>query len=564
MSDLNGAEILTRSLIANGIDTVFNVPGYGIHPLTDAMMRHRDSLTYRTAPSETAVGLMAEGYGRVTGRPAFVNVYHASGTALAMMGLTVAWGDRTPMIFSTTTSGRAHSRRDQYAAVPGDITEVTRQFTKWSWEVPTAARIPEAIARAALIATTPPMGPVHLAFPMDLYVETLDENHMAEVPMARPDRLCHYANCCADPEGIAAAAAMLSSAKRPLLVAGGEPTQLGAAGRVSLLAERLGAPVLAEPFSARMGISNIHPQFAGRFSPKHPLVKDADVIMVLGAEFTGGSAAPTLPPASTRVIHLTTTPLDLGKQIWSDIGLVGHPAATLDALLSTLGPSDRDEEWNERTRQEIARYRDRVDAVKATASPQTPIPIPALISAVEQAFPEAIVVDHSTTATAYMLEMYDFSDPERYYGISARASAQGWGVPAAIGMQTARPGARVVVFVGDGGFMFTGNSLYAAAMWNAPVVVIALSNGGWHDVAYAAEKNRGWDDETLRAFGWRPQTHPNLAALAESFGIPAFRARTSGELAEALAKARDSDGPVFIEATTDPDAVQYYLDYLAR
>ncbi|AJE46777.1 thiamine pyrophosphate-binding protein [Celeribacter indicus] len=564
---MTGAEILTRSLIANGIDTVFNVPGYGIHPLTDAVMRHGDALTYRTGPSETAVGLMAEGHGRITGRPAFVNVYHASGTALAMMGLTVAWGDRTPMIFSTTTSGRGHARRDQYASVPGDITEATRHFTKWSWEVPAAARIPEAIARAVLIATTPPMGPVHLAFPMDLYTEALDDDLMAQVPMARPDRLNSYGRGGADPEGIAAAAKMLASARRPLVVAGGEPTQLGAAAQVARLAERLEAPVLAEPFTARLGISNRHPLFAGRFSPKHPLVAAADVILVLGAEFTGGSAAPTLPPPEARVIHLATSPLDLGKQIWSDVGLIGHPATTLDALLAALGPDtgqDRDPAWRATVEAQLAQHRTRLAAVKAGATAESPIPIPALIGAVERAFPEATVVDHSTTATAYMLELAEFACPDRYFGISARASAQGWGVPAAIGMQMARPETRVVVLVGDGGFMFTGNSLYAAAMWNAPVVVIALSNGGWHDVAYAAEKNRGWDDATLRAFGWRQETTPDLARLAEAFGIPAFRVATPDALAEALAQARAAHGPVFIEAATDPAAVQYYLDYLAR
>lgn len=567
MANLDGAEILVRSLIANGIETVFNVPGYGIHPFTDALMRHKDEIDYRTGPSETAIGLMAEGYGRISKRPAFVNVYHASGTALAMMGLTVAWGDRTPMIFSTTTSGRRHSRRDQYAAVPGDITETTRQFTKWSWEVPTAERIPEAIARAVLIATMPPMGPVHLAFPMDIYIEDVPDDYMTALPMARPDRLTPYIRGGADPDGIAAAADLLTKAERPLIVAGGEAGQYGAAHLVAKLAETLNAPVLAEPFVAYMGISNTHPLFAGRFSPRHPLVKEADVIAVLGAEFTGGSAAPTLPPPDTRIVHLALSALDLGKQIWSDVGLVGHPVTTLESLLSSLQKAERSGDkspWADRAKTEIRNYRDRIETTRSADAPSTPISIPALIEEVDTAFPDAIIVDHATTSTAYVLEMYDFADPSRYFGISARASAQGWGGPAAIGMQIARPDKRVVALLGDGGFMFTSNSLYAAAMWHAPVVFVALSNGGWHDVAYGAEKGRGWGDDILREFRWRRDAGPDLAGLAQSFGITALRATTRDELGASLRTARDIRGPVFIEAATDPDAVQYYLDYLAR
>ena len=105
-----GAEIIVQALTANGITHVFNVPGLGIHPLLGSVRARRDKIFYFSTPNETAAALMADGYGRAARKPAFVNVYHTSGTALAMMGVTTAWGDRSPMIFTTTTNSRKNSK----------------------------------------------------------------------------------------------------------------------------------------------------------------------------------------------------------------------------------------------------------------------------------------------------------------------------------------------------------------------------------------------------------------------------------------------------------------------
>ncbi len=139
------------ALVASGITHVFYVPGLRMFPLLDAIRKHRDQLSYFSGPNEAAVTLIAAGYGRAAGRPC---------TALAMMGVTTAWADRSPRVFTSTTSNRMLERRDQYASVPGDITDMARAYCKWSWEIPLVERIPDAIARAVVMATTPPMGPV--------------------------------------------------------------------------------------------------------------------------------------------------------------------------------------------------------------------------------------------------------------------------------------------------------------------------------------------------------------------------------------------------------------------
>lgn len=563
---INGAELIARSLVACGITHAFNVPGLGIHPLVDAIRRHKDGLRYFTAPSETGVTLMADGYGRATGKPAFVNVYHASGTALAMMGVTTAWADRSPMLLSTTTSSRRLERRDQYASVPEDVTEMSRQFVKWRWEVPLVERIPEAIARAVLFASSPPMGPVHLAFPMDLYTDEIDEGVASELLLQCTSRVRSVALGGADPAALEEALGRLHASSRILIIAGGEVAQSGAVTALVELAERTHAAVFGEPYVAYMGFPNNHPQFMGRFSPNHPLVEQAEVVLIAGAETTeGGGTPPFVPGPGVGVISLATDLRDVGKQVWPDVALIGSMSTTIESLAKSVPRSVANPAWQSA----IAAARDHYDRALADEMDKAwsgqPISMPRLAKEVEKVFGKnALIVDHSTTGTACLLQMVEFEMPERYFGISARASAQGWGVPAAIGIQIARPNERVVAFAGDGGFMFTASALYAAALWRLPIVIIILSNGGWHDVAHGAQVKRGWTEADLREFGWRLDPPIDHASLADSLGIRQQRVAEAGELQGALEAAHAFAGPSVIVVETDPRAVEYYLAWLQR
>lgn len=565
--EITGAELLARSLIASGITHVFNVPGLGMFPLLDAIRKHRDQLSYFSGPNETAVTLMADGYGRAAGRPAFVNVYHASGTALAMMGVTTAWADRSPMVFTSTTSSRMLERRDQYASVPGDITDMARAYCKWSWEIPLVERIPEAIARAVIMATTPPMGPVHLALPMDIYSDKAAQQCLTNALAIGNKRLHQFQSGGAAPEGVAQAARMLATAERPLMIVGGEPAQCDAVQETIDIAEMLGAAVFRESDVAYMSFPNNHRLFAGRFSQASELTKKTDAILVLGAEFTGRDASPPLPQAGPRIIALTSEALALGKQIWPDIGLVGNAKSTLIALrdeLRGLGAKPRDV-WTNEVERHCAQCRSISTSESRRGWDDSPVRIPRLVKEIDLAFgTEVLIVDHSTTASPRFMELGDFSNPQRYFGISARASAQGWGVPAAIGVQIARPDRRVVAIVGDGGFMFTSTCLYAAAQWKTRNVFIVLRNGGWHDVAYTFKQSFGWSDEDTRAFGYADQPHIDYAGLARSLAVEGLCVNSVQELPGALARARDCQGPVLIEVNCDPAEIEHYVAFMSR
>lgn len=292
-------------------------------------------------------------------------------------------------------------------------------------------------------------------------------------------------------------------------------------------------------------------------------------MIIAGAEFTGGGGAALLPPRAAQVIFMTSNPLDLGKQIWADVGLIGHPRENLRELLQALEtkPHKPRPHWVEAVNNFVGAFRAQLkdEQEKPASTAYESVTVPEVICSVHEIFgPDAVILDHSTTGTSYMLDMLPLDNPQRYFGITGRASAQGWGAPAAIGVQIALPDRQVVAIVGDGGFMFTSNTFYAAAAWNVPVKLIVLANGGWHDVAYSAKHSSGWTDREIRDARWIAEPKVDFAGMAASFGIEGRRANTRAGLNAALVQARDSSDPFMVEVETDPAAIDYYVRWVTR
>jgi benzoylformate decarboxylase/acetolactate synthase-1/2/3 large subunit len=239
--------------------------------------------------------------------------------------------------------------------------------------------------------------------------------------------------------------------------------------------------------------------------------------------------------------------------------------ALANALKATTFKERPDAAWDTEVQQHLSGYRARLAAERARAATASkPIGLPLLIDAVTDTFgDDALIVDHSTTGTAYVLEMMSFRNPRNYFGISARASAQGWGGPAAMGVQIASPERRVVALLGDGGFMFTASTLYAAAQWRLPITFVVLANGGWHDVAYGAKKNRGWTEEDISAFGWGADPPIDYVGFARSLGLRGSCVDDASGLHGALSQARDGAGPALIEVRSDPETTPYYLSFVS-
>ncbi|GAA4840432.1 benzoylformate decarboxylase [Actinomycetospora corticicola] len=550
MASINGAESLVRTLVRLGVKDAFNIVGLGLFPLAEAFYAHRDEVRYVSALNETNLGLIAAGYARANRSAAFVNVYHASGTGLGMMALTTAWADGVPMVFTTTTSSRALAGRDQYAAVPRAVTEMSGQYTKWSAEIPSADRIPELVERAFQIANTPPYGPVHLAFPMDVWLEQTEE-----VEQGRPTEV--LTDVVAAPAAVERVAELLRTSTHPVIVTGAEVARYGAVEATVALAEQLGATVLHEDKIADLGFPTTHPQFAGRLGAHRGVIDRADVVLLLGVELTESGLTRPVEFGDATTVVISPDPMLLTRQLRPDLAVLGAPRPTLEAVASAVGTIP-DEVRGPRA--EAARglheARDaRNERIRGIRFDAEELAIGRILTELEAAMPTGtIVVNHCASGEPFVEDLLPYPDTDTFFGISSKASAQGWGGPASIGIQLARPDRRVVALLGDGGFMFSSTAIYAAAQQDLPVVFVILNNGGWRDIGALATVAKSPLVDAEDVMGWTFGDPPiDHAAYAVSLGLEGRRVATPGELRAALDKAFADRRATLIEVVNSPE-----------
>jgi thiamine pyrophosphate-dependent acetolactate synthase large subunit-like protein len=550
---ISGADLFVQSLIENKVTHFFNLPGHGMWPLVDSIYQHRDKISYVSGLNETNVALIAEGYAHASRRPSLVNVYHSSGTTLAMVALSVAWADHIPLIFSTTTNGRETSSRDQYAAVPRSIIELTSQYTKWSFEVPSAQRIPEAIKRAVIVASTPPLGPVHLSFPMDLYKEVVDDaqvssrRHLPEVFFSGAEQI-----------GIEKAATSLSKASLPLILSGSEVGQLDALDDLVSLSEMLNAPVITENGTpAYLPFPFSHQLHVGKLNDNLGMLQKADVILFVGFEATeGGVWSSEYPFRSSKklFIQVTSHGGEICKQYTPDIALIGSPKIILRQLVlaaekqihSGRGISKWENVSGGVTRNTHIVLNDMCAAMKDFGGDV----IECLLDSLKNEFGSKLtIVDHANSAHPYM-ESVSLRSKDDYFSISQKASAQGWGLPAGIGIQLALPNRRVLLMIGDGGFMFTSSALYSAAKHKVPLIVLVLNNGGYDAGKYYLRVENGTKGEFFLGDFNNPAISP--AMLSESLGVPSCKLTSKNDVVTAMEKFHSSKGPFLFEVVLAP------------
>lgn len=550
---VNGAELLVRTLVRLGVEDAFNIVGLGLFPLAEAFYRHRDEVRYISALNETNLGLIAAGYARAKRSASFVNVYHASGTALGMMAVTTAWAESVPLVFTTTTSSRKLEGRDQYAAVPRAVTEMSAQFTKWSAEIPSADRIPEFVERAFQIANTPPYGPVHLAFPMDVWLEQTSDTSAGVAPTQV------LADFGPSEAAVTKLAELLRGSEKPLLVAGSELARYGGVAAAVALAETLGAAVVSEDKISDLGFPTTHEQFVGKLSMNRSLVAESDVVLLLGVELTESGLTAPVDFGGAAVAVLSVDPLLLTRQLRPEVAVLGLPRPTLEAVDAALTddpiPDARRLAGLEAARARHAARAARNEEIRAIRFDDSPLAIGRIITELQSVMPAGtIVVNHCASGEPFVEDLIPVEDTDTFFGISSKASAQGWGGPASIGIQLARPDARVVAMLGDGGFMFSSTAIFAAAQFDVPVIFVILNNGGWRDIGALARVAGSPLADAEAEFGWL-FTEPTIdhAAFAASLGLASHRASTPAELRRALETAFASHKTALIEVMNSPE-----------
>jgi benzoylformate decarboxylase len=547
---MNAAAALMATLRSAGVRYLFGNPGTTELPFLDALPG--SSLEYVLGLHEAVAVSAADGYAQASGQVGVANVHVAPGVANALSALQNAARARSPLLL---TAGQQDTRLllDE-PILSGDLVQMTEQFTKWSYEVRRAEEAPAALRRALALATAPPTGPVFLALPMDVMGgDVADPGTVAAPPMrSGPDAVT-----------IARWADALQRAATPVVIAGDGVARAGAVAALVQLAEQLGARVHGEPIYRRMSFPGDHPLWRGGLYPAPLAVRKAlegaDLALIVGADvFTWFLHAPGEPfPPGLPVFQIDEDPRAIGRSYPVTDSLIADPRAALEALLGALGErltaAHRDAAARRIAELAAARqaHNQRVRAAADAEAERVPISPAFLMQTLATLLPaDAIVVDESASSLPFVLRYLPFRSLGSFYG--SKTGTLGWGMGAAIGVQLAEPGRKVVGTIGDGSVMYAPQALWTAAHYGLPITYVVPNNASYA-ILKAGMVSLGLESATRGIFPGMDLVTPEIdnLALARALGVRAERVEKPRDLRDALAECLAHPGPALVDVAID-------------
>jgi acetolactate synthase-1/2/3 large subunit len=532
-------ELIVETLVLNGIDRVFCVPGESYLGLLDALYGRADIDTV-VCHHESGAGFMALADSRLTQRPSVALVSRGPGACNAAIAVHTAQQDEAPFILIVGQVAAMDVRRDAFQEI--DYGKMFGSIAKWVGEVTDPRRAPETLLRAIQVATTGVPGPVVLAFPEDVLTASLDAEPV------RPQAQVAGAPRAAD---VTALRRLLATSERPLVLAGPELERVE--GRAELLAflEAWHLPAVVS-FRRQDLLPNAHRLYAGDMGLANPVaqmevLRRSDLLIVLGAQLTDittqGYSFPTLVRPQMRLVHVHADPGAIGTHFAADLALACDPRELLAAIGTPDRPAPGDREgWIQRLKvqqQAIARPR-RFDV-------QDGVPFEAVIEALAHCLPaDAIVTADAGTFAAPVYRVVPFTPPQRL--LAPIAGAMGFGVPAAVAAALREPHRPVICLVGDGGFLMTGNELAVALERGLRLKVILSENGIYGSIRIHQER-----DYPGRTVGTSFR-NPDFDLIGRAFGMRVSRIASPADL-DSLPGLIASPGSSFIVVETSVSAI---------
>lgn len=550
---------------------VYAIFGHGnVTCLGHALQEAGDELPTYRGLNEQGMALAAIGYAKAKLRRQIMVVTSSIGPGATNMvtAAGVAHANRLPVLL---LSGDTFSSRvpdpvlqqvehfhDPSVTVNDAFKAVTRYWDRIVRPEQLVHSLPHAVATMLDPATC---GPAFLALPQDVQAEAFD------FPGRFFERIVHtVARPRADRRQLAAAAAQLITAKKPLIIAGGGVRYSGASKQLTAFAERYNIPVV-ETVAGRTSLVAAHPLNAGPIgvtgcTSANALAKDADVVVAVGTrlqDFTTGSWT-VFQNESVRFIGINTAGFDAVKH--RGLAVVGDARETLDELNGMLGEWRGDDDWSLKSSNETAQYHAYIDKI-AAPSPSAPSPAGEGAAAKEPTYAQVVgVVDRDGRPDDYVLAAAGGFPGELVNGWRAKGldtldceygfSCMGYEISGAWGAKMAMPDREVIVFVGDGSYMMMNSDLYSSVLTGHKLIVIVCDNGGFAVINRLQVNQGGLPFNNLiadsRIVG---EVRVDYAAHAASMGCRAETVRTIAELEAAFQRARASDTTYVIALQTD-------------
>lgn len=519
---------MCRILAEEGVTTVFGYPGGAILPFYDAL--RQSPIQHILTAHEQGAAHAADGFARASGKVGVCIATSGPGATNLVTGLATAFLDSVPVVAITGQVNRELIGHDAFQEV--DITGITMPITKHNFLVKKPENLAQTLRLAFQLAREGRPGPVLVDVPRDVQTALIDfeEARLAELQPLEPDA-----------ERVVAAAAAINKAQRPVMLVGGGVINANAEYDAMHLCEKLRIPVV----STLMGlgaISAYRQLFLGMtglhgHERANNAVKEADLILAVGSRFndrvTGERSSYS---ANKLIIHLDIDPAEVDKNIDSGIGITGDMVATLNALEKAAQPHDLSAWW------------DKINSWPGMDDDFGNEEAPKFFKALNPVLKDK---DYIITTDVGQHQMWAAQHLKiqfaRQWLTSGGLGTMGFGLPAALGAQLARPQSRVISISGDGGFKMTGSELFTIASNNVPVIAIVFNNSGLGMIRQLQTVQFAKRFTSCELPGY-----VDFVKYAAAFGIEGEHADTPEALAQAVAKAWEYRKPYLIEVCVNP------------
>ena len=533
-----GGRILVDTLVAQGCDRIFHVPGESFLAVLDAL-HDVPEIDLVTCRQEGGVGFMACADGAMTQRPGVAFVTRGPGATNASIGVHVAMQDSQPMILFIGDVDRGMRDREGFQEV--DFPAFFGPIAKWATRIEDARRIPEYVARAFWTATSGRPGPVVIALPEDMLCDVVEA-------VDRPKSLPHPLMPDLAEEPAHEIVERIRTAKRPVAIVGGAGWDRSAGLHFATFAERWGIPV-AGAFRRQDAIVNSSPVWAGNlgYGPNPRLVrriKDADLLLVIGARLgeatTDGYTLVTPDHPGQTLIHVHPDPEELNRVYHADLPVCCEVGVFAD-MLSSLRPLDTPFPGGAEAHAEWLEW--------STPKPRDGVKLDLgqCVAAMRERIPQAIICNGAGNFSAWWHRYWHYgAQPSQ---LAPTAGAMGYGVPAAIAGKLRAPGRPVVALAGDGDFMMNGQELATAVQHGADILVLVIDNGAYGTIRMHQER------EYPARLSGTTLHNPDFAALGRAYGCWAETVEITAEFAPALDRALAEKGVRLLHLKTEVEII---------
>ena len=541
MERISGSEALLRSLIAEGVDTIFGYPGGAVIPVYDSLYDYKDKIKHVLVRQEQGATHAAQGYARVSGKVGVTLVTSGPGATNTLTGIADAMMDSTPLVVITGQVASPLLGTDAFQEI--DVIGITQPITKWAYQIRRAEDIAWAVSRAFYIASTGRPGPVVLDFAKDAQVGKVDfeYKHVDYIRSYQPEPEINL-------DRIAQAAALINQAQKPFCLVG-QGVILGHAEKellefltkndIPAAATTLGLSAMPSDFPLNKGMLGMH----GNVGPNRK-TNECDVLIAVGMRFDDRVTGDLKTYAKqAKVIHLDIDNSEIGKNVPVDVKVLGNAKHTLPRITELLETRKR-EAWNAEFEPDAQEEFEKV--IKHELQPESGyLKMGEVIRKVSEATNNDAVLVTDVGQNQMMGVRYFKYNHTRSVVTSGGLGTMGFGLPAAIGAKFGAPEPTACFFTGDGGLQMTIQELGTIIQENLDVKIILLNNNFLGMV-------RQWQELFFHErYSFTEMVNPDFVSIAKAYGIAAREVQKREELDEAIQEMVNHKGAYLLVADVE-------------